>query len=226
MPFKSEAQRRKFHAMAGRGEMSQATVKKWEDETPKKVKKKLPYHVKKASVLGLARLSVASNAFDFSQHGREKLGMNSVMITSFLDELEQIEKRANELTAVARGLGGVARTARQEMKVVSPALKSGITQAMPTLKSRASGMHIAGGLSHSKAGISPAKAMAGAAQGATNPGVIPGSLGGGGLTKTHIRPQAGGPSNLRRNLAIGGAVGGAAILGHAVPQHQQQQQRR
>lgn len=215
MPFKSEAQRRKFHAMAGRGEMSQATVKEWEDATPKKVKKKLPYHVKKASVLDLARLSVASNALDLSLYGREKLGMHSAMVTAFLDELEQIEKTANELTAVGR----LGRAAVQDVKAMKPAFKPGITQAIPTLKSRAAGMHAAG------AGSTGAHAVAPAVHAPTNAGVTPQSLGGGGMTKTHVRPQAaGGGSNLRRNLAIGGAVGGAAIAGHMMP-HQQQQQR-
>lgn len=46
MPFKSKAQRRKFYAMADRGEISDATVERWEDETPKG--KKLPERVKKA----------------------------------------------------------------------------------------------------------------------------------------------------------------------------------
>jgi hypothetical protein len=46
MPFKSKAQRRKFYAMADRGEISDATVKHWEDATPKG--KKLPERVKKA----------------------------------------------------------------------------------------------------------------------------------------------------------------------------------
>jgi hypothetical protein len=45
MPFKSEAQRRKFYAMANRGEISHQEVKKWEDHTPDK---KLPEHVKKS----------------------------------------------------------------------------------------------------------------------------------------------------------------------------------
>lgn len=50
MPFKSESQRRRFYAMASRGEISKATVKHWEDATPKG--KKLPEHVKKqASIL-------------------------------------------------------------------------------------------------------------------------------------------------------------------------------
>jgi len=43
MPFKSEAQRRKFYAMTKRGEISPSTVKRWEKHTPKG---KLPEKVK------------------------------------------------------------------------------------------------------------------------------------------------------------------------------------
>lgn len=43
-PFKSEAQRRKFYAMAERGEISKNKVKEYEEETkgdlPERVKKK------------------------------------------------------------------------------------------------------------------------------------------------------------------------------------------
>lgn len=46
-PFKSQAQRRKFHAMAARGEISKKTVKKWEDHTPKG--KKLPERIHRKS---------------------------------------------------------------------------------------------------------------------------------------------------------------------------------
>jgi hypothetical protein len=46
MPFKSQAQRRKFYAMEDRGEISKKTLNKWEDETPKG--KKLPERVKQA----------------------------------------------------------------------------------------------------------------------------------------------------------------------------------
>jgi len=50
MPFKSEVQRKKFYAMASRGEMPRATVKKWEAHTPKG--RKLPARLhKKASFL-------------------------------------------------------------------------------------------------------------------------------------------------------------------------------
>lgn len=57
MPFKSEAQRRLFHAKAARGEISEKTVSEWEHAT--KNKKKLPMHVKKhekrAYELGVAK---------------------------------------------------------------------------------------------------------------------------------------------------------------------------
>jgi len=49
MPFKSQAQRRKFYAMASRGEISKSTVKEWEEATPKG--KKLPEKVKKSSAM-------------------------------------------------------------------------------------------------------------------------------------------------------------------------------
>jgi len=47
MPFKSEAQRRKFYAMEDRGEISKKTVDEWEAATPKG--KKLPERAKKKS---------------------------------------------------------------------------------------------------------------------------------------------------------------------------------
>lgn len=51
MPYVSEAQRRKFHAMENRGEISPATVREWDKATKGK---KLPQHVKKAAELGFA----------------------------------------------------------------------------------------------------------------------------------------------------------------------------
>lgn len=47
MPFKSQAQRRKFYAMEDRGEISTKTLNKWRAETPKG--KKLPERVKQAA---------------------------------------------------------------------------------------------------------------------------------------------------------------------------------
>jgi hypothetical protein len=45
MPFKSEAQRRLFHVLEARGEISPRKVREWEHAT--KDKGSLPYHVKK-----------------------------------------------------------------------------------------------------------------------------------------------------------------------------------
>ncbi len=47
MPFRSEAQRRFFHAAASRGEIKRSKVREWERETPKG--KKLPERVKQAA---------------------------------------------------------------------------------------------------------------------------------------------------------------------------------
>ncbi len=41
MPFKSERQRRKLHAMAERGEMPMSTVREWESKTKKKLPEKV-----------------------------------------------------------------------------------------------------------------------------------------------------------------------------------------
>jgi hypothetical protein len=43
MPFKSEAQRRKFYELQEQGKMSKATVDEWEKATPKD--KKLPERI-------------------------------------------------------------------------------------------------------------------------------------------------------------------------------------
>ena len=45
MPFRSEAQRRKFYAMYARGEISRKTLDEYVKATPKGAK--LPKHVKK-----------------------------------------------------------------------------------------------------------------------------------------------------------------------------------
>ena len=44
MPFRSQAQRRKFYELVKQGKMSQATLNEWEAATPKK---KLPERVRK-----------------------------------------------------------------------------------------------------------------------------------------------------------------------------------
>lgn len=61
MPFKSEAQRRLFHVMADRGEISEKKVKEWEHKT--KNKKELPMHVKKEASYVAAGRKAAMLAF-------------------------------------------------------------------------------------------------------------------------------------------------------------------
>lgn len=61
MPFKSQAQRRKFYAMARRGEISEGTVKRWEDETPKG--KKLPEKVMKKESSAAKAIAIPAAVF-------------------------------------------------------------------------------------------------------------------------------------------------------------------
>ena len=75
MPFRSEAQRRLFYAKAKRGEISKATVEKWEKHTPKG--KKLPERVTK-------KAQVAKNK------GCEKI---AALREGILERLERMSKR-------------------------------------------------------------------------------------------------------------------------------------
>lgn len=61
MPFKSEAQRRKFYAMANRGEISRDTVREWENATPKD--KKLPERAAKKAYDAGAMATIARFGF-------------------------------------------------------------------------------------------------------------------------------------------------------------------
>lgn len=66
MPFKSQSQRRKFYAMAERGEISKAKVKEWEKETgSKKLPEKLGGGAKKLA-------KAALEAFQKTKKGRKK----------------------------------------------------------------------------------------------------------------------------------------------------------
>lgn len=54
-----------------------------------------------SSVFTMAQLAVASDAFDRSQDGKEKQGMDSVIVAAFFDELEKM-KTAGDLTTASR----------------------------------------------------------------------------------------------------------------------------
>lgn len=251
MPFKSKAQQRWMFARHPK------MAKRWADETedfedlpekkhPEKTVK-VPGKKKKASVLTMARLAIASNAFDFSQYGREKLGMDSVTIAAFFEELEKLEDEAGKEKkaidaqtmrrigekAVQRGWSGaretksIMRLAKAEgraagAKILNPHVLEGIGhQTPPTAR------QMAGTVSHRAPTPRPAAAAPGMES--TTAGVIPKAIG---SNPTHIgqAPQASPvvqASNLRRNLALGGAaVGGGMIAGHMLPHHQQQQPQR
>lgn len=62
MPFKSQAQRRKFYAMQARGQISPSVVKEWEAATPKG--KKLPEKVAMAALVD----EIIKMAFAVSQY--------------------------------------------------------------------------------------------------------------------------------------------------------------
>jgi len=60
VPFKSQAQRRKFYALKARGEMSQKTIDEWQKETPKK----LPDRIKKHAYWSGQRAALEKLGFD------------------------------------------------------------------------------------------------------------------------------------------------------------------
>ena len=74
-PFKSQAQRRKFHAMADRGEISKKTLGKWEGETPKG---KLPERVEKAA----GALSIAGMGLSFLGRKAGTKALGGAMFTA------------------------------------------------------------------------------------------------------------------------------------------------
>lgn len=98
MPFKSKAQRRKFYAMANRGEISRGTVKEWEDATKGK---KLPEKVKHSFDLGVADaldhfgLKQAAEEIRLKIPSREFHGWDA----AFRSEGERNAKKANDESA-------------------------------------------------------------------------------------------------------------------------------
>jgi len=64
MPFKSQAQRRKFYALKSEGKMTQKTIDRWDDETPKGIPKRLKKHASFISAFKdeLNRLGVSHDA--------------------------------------------------------------------------------------------------------------------------------------------------------------------
>jgi uncharacterized ParB-like nuclease family protein len=91
MPFKSQAQRRKFYAMERAGEISPKVLKKWEDATPKN--KKLPERVKTAGGpgSGVGRDNTAPIAeHELKQSDVIRIGKRKDLMSSLPCSLEDI----------------------------------------------------------------------------------------------------------------------------------------
>ena len=56
MPFKSEAQRRKFYALKERGKMTQKKIDEWESKTPKNIPERVKKKSNKSSKTGAGRM--------------------------------------------------------------------------------------------------------------------------------------------------------------------------
>lgn len=172
------------------------------------------------SVFTMAQLAVASDSFDRSQDGKEKQGMDSVIVAAFFDELEKMkvagqEKDANfDPVGEARGFAGLIKSvgaAKREAGAAKGAVKTlahkpGITQPIPKLRAPMQAVaNPAGNMSNTVAHGSRAAAAAKQA-----PTQAPGMRGG-----------------LRRSLAIGGAAGlGGVMAGNMMHHDQPQQQQR
>lgn len=81
MPFKSEAQRRKFYAMAAKGEISKAKLNEWERETPDK---KLPEKV--ASEKDLNARTIIREGGDYALG---KLGLFVAIHNAYISERDR-----------------------------------------------------------------------------------------------------------------------------------------
>jgi len=101
MPFKSQAQRRKFYALKARGEMSQKTIDEWQSKTPKN----LPERVKQASLDRITYLAFQNELEKIAQGGLVK-----TMITPVK-------------TLVQKAIGGAAHAA--------PAAEQAVAHAAP-----------------------------------------------------------------------------------------------
>jgi len=115
MPFKSQAQRRKFYAMANKGEIADATVKHWEDATGDK---KLPERVtKKASYLkgteaALEKLGFTKNASAWNRFMDPMTGAGAAAIRKAPDVMRgPLIAASNTISRVRAGARQVGQRA-------------------------------------------------------------------------------------------------------------------
>lgn len=222
----------------------------------------------KASVLTLAQVVVASNAFELGQLGKEKQGMDSVMIAAFLDEIEKIsadlttsarediktknfaepKKRKYPIEDPAHARNALARVSQFGSPAEKSQVRAKVHSKYPGIgekekdanydpvgeaKGFAGVVRAAGALKRSRAAVTspimssiPKLTAKGIASGVQRVGPSAHQAAqtvASGARAAKPAAQAGG-SMLRKRLALGGAVGGSALLGHMLPQHHDQQQ--
>lgn len=172
-------------------------------------------------MLKLAQLTVAMNAFESSTKGMGKIGMDSVTISAFMEELEKIAISADVIArvgdkALKRGWSG-ARETKSLSRLMKAEGKAGKGAIMNPHAWEPKGYS-----PHGTTAISPQQTVAQRAKPSMQaqtvvqrgaPQTTPG-------TQTQMPAR---PSNLRRNLAMGGAVVGGMAAGHMMQQHQPQQ---
>jgi len=123
MPFKSQAQRGKFYAMADRGEISKATVRHWEDATPKG--KKLPEHVAHKKEGAFYHTGVTQALAEFGMAEKNAFEKNAIRaLTRYL-----MDKAPEEAAAVIRRLAPNAQ-AEQAYKLLGNKARQGVMRGM------------------------------------------------------------------------------------------------
>ena len=160
MPFRSESQRRKFWAMANRGEIKRSVAEEWERATPKG--KKLPERVKHAYVDGLLKAAVKLTPEEKRRQAMQfsALGLGTIpalaMAQHRIREGRWLPKSGKGRFLAAAGLGGafwggllptlqhgIAQTnlakararvrAEQEMKTLVPGGEAGVQRIVKQL---------------------------------------------------------------------------------------------
>ena len=103
MPFKSQAQRDKFYAMADRGEISKATVRHWEAATPKD--KKFPEHVAHKKEGAFYEHGVKQAMLDIGLMGKTASlkGFRAALQGKPTEVLEKMLKRVGDTTVKRYG---------------------------------------------------------------------------------------------------------------------------
>lgn len=139
MPFKSEAQRRLFHAKAARGEISKETVHEWEHAT--KNKKDLPMHVKKhAEELEAAFIKGAQAQFAKQADYADSLANLLEHVSPAKASLGA--RLAGGLAGGALGAGGMGLAFHHDSKLPGPVTRALEATLVPGIAGAAAAKHL------------------------------------------------------------------------------------